>query len=208
MRLDGSALRALHLFPDTNALGGGGSAAARTMSVFGLLNRCKTSQGTRLLGRWIKQPLVNLHEIQKRQDLVAVFEGDDLCRQVLRDDFLRSMPDLTRISKRFAKGVATLEDVVRVYQAVVRVPEMAEALEKIGYKDGEGADERQRLFKDIYLDNLSVRSCPSLRDRPCLIDHPPTKGLLQRARKARRDGRDDDRPRRARIAPLRHQGRL
>ena len=31
------------------------------------------------------------------------------------------MPDLHRISKRFQKSVASLEDVVRVYQVVLRV---------------------------------------------------------------------------------------
>lgn len=31
------------------------------------------------------------------------------------------MPDLTRICKRFQKGIATLEDVVRVYQVVLKV---------------------------------------------------------------------------------------
>jgi len=31
------------------------------------------------------------------------------------------MPDLTRICKRFQKGMATLEDVVRVYQVVLKV---------------------------------------------------------------------------------------
>ena len=33
-------------------------------------------------------------------------------------DVLRMMPDFHRISKRFHRGVANLEDVVRVYQAV------------------------------------------------------------------------------------------
>lgn len=32
------------------------------------------------------------------------------------------MPDLHRICKRFMKGVASLEDVVRVYQVVIKVP--------------------------------------------------------------------------------------
>lgn len=31
------------------------------------------------------------------------------------------MPDMNRISKRFQKSVASLEDVVRVYQAVLKV---------------------------------------------------------------------------------------
>ena len=38
-----------------------------------------------------------------------------------QDDFMKLMPDMTRISKRFQKSVASLEDVVRVYQAVLKV---------------------------------------------------------------------------------------
>ena len=210
MRLDASALRALHLFPDTTSLGGG-SAAAKTMSVFGLLNRCKTSQGTRLLGRWIKQPLVNLHQIQQRQDLVQIFINDALLRQVMRDDFLRTMPDLTRISKRFAKGAASLEDVVRVYQAVVRMPDMVEALERADVGDEEGKEERERLLKDIYLSEMEVRSigqlarCQSCAERRSFLR---ATGVSSRACEAVRDGRDDYRPRRTLIPSIRHQGRL
>ena len=58
MKLDASALKALNLMPNPQEGGGG-----KNMSVFGLLDKCKTSQGKRLLGRWLKQPLVNLHEI-------------------------------------------------------------------------------------------------------------------------------------------------
>lgn len=34
---------------------------------------------------------------------------------------MKLMPDFHRISKRFQKSIATLEDVVRVYQAVDKV---------------------------------------------------------------------------------------
>jgi DNA mismatch repair protein MSH2 len=58
MRLDASALRALNLVP-------GNAQEAKNMTLFGLLNKCKTAQGVRLLGQWLKQPLVNLHEISE-----------------------------------------------------------------------------------------------------------------------------------------------
>ena len=34
---------------------------------------------------------------------------------------MKAMPDLSRICKRFRKGSGTLEDVVRVYQVVLKV---------------------------------------------------------------------------------------
>lgn len=58
MKLDASAVKALNLMPGPTEMGGN-----KNMSLYGLLNHCETSQGKRLLGRWLKQPLVNLHEI-------------------------------------------------------------------------------------------------------------------------------------------------
>ena len=65
--------------PDPTGLGG----STKTMSVFGLLNRCKTAQGTRLLAQWLKQPLVNRHVILQRQDLVECLCTKDEFRQAL-----------------------------------------------------------------------------------------------------------------------------
>ena len=62
MKLDASALKALNLMPNPMELGGN-----KNMSLYGLLNHCKTAQGQRLLEMWLKQPLVNLHEIRECQ---------------------------------------------------------------------------------------------------------------------------------------------
>ncbi|OCH93892.1 hypothetical protein OBBRIDRAFT_832212 [Obba rivulosa] len=81
MKLDASALRALNL---TEAPGN--VSSNKNTTVFGLLNKCKTAQGSRLLANWIKQPLVNLHEIRKRQNLVELFVNDSNARRTLQDD--------------------------------------------------------------------------------------------------------------------------
>lgn len=78
MRLDASALRALNLMPTAN------DGANKTMSLFGLLNKCKTALGTRLLAQWLKQPLLDLAAIQKRQTLVEGFAMDTEVRQALQ----------------------------------------------------------------------------------------------------------------------------
>lgn len=61
MKLDASALKALNLMPNPAEVGG-----AKNMSLYGLLDKCQTSQGKRLLQRWLKQPLINRHEIGER----------------------------------------------------------------------------------------------------------------------------------------------
>ncbi|KAI0732603.1 DNA mismatch repair protein [Fomitopsis betulina] len=142
MRLDASALRALNL---TEAPGNIGSNKNTTL--FGLLNKGKTAQGSRLLGSWLKQPLVNLHEIHKRQNLVETFVGDANARRILQDDYLRMMPDMHRICKRFQKSVASLEDVVRVYQAVLKLEGFITTLDNVEASH----EEYKALLEETYL---------------------------------------------------------
>jgi DNA mismatch repair ATPase MutS len=82
MRLDASAVQALSLLPNARETG-----SNKNMNLLGLLNKCKTAQGSRLIGQWLKQPLVNLHEIS------AYFTLDDVdARQI----FLRKTTELGR----------------------------------------------------------------------------------------------------------------
>jgi len=115
MKLDASALKALNLMP-------GPRDGAKTMSLYGLLNHCKTPVGSRLLAQWLKQPLMSLEEITKRQQLVEAFVEDTELRQTMQEEHLRSIPDLYRLAKRFQRNLANLEDVVRAYQVVIRLP--------------------------------------------------------------------------------------
>ncbi|KZO98513.1 putative DNA mismatch repair protein MSH2 [Calocera viscosa TUFC12733] len=182
MRLDASALRALNLMP-----GPQDGAANKNASVFGLLNRCKTSQGTRLLGAWLKQPLVNLHEIRRRQDLVEAMVEDSNTRRTLQDDFVRSMPDMRRISKRFQKGIANLEDVVRVYQAIIKLPGLIGALEGIDT----GNDDHKELVADQWVKNLK-EYLVSLEKMAEMVEHTLDLGELDNHNYVIKPDFDDD----------------
>ena len=59
MKLDSSAVRALNLMP--NAAEGGN----KCQSIYGLLNKCRTGAGQRMLQQWIKQPLIDINIIGK-----------------------------------------------------------------------------------------------------------------------------------------------
>ncbi|RAK99836.1 mismatch repair ATPase MSH2 [Aspergillus ibericus CBS 121593] len=111
MKLDSSALRALNLMP-------GPRDGSKTMSL-------------RLLAQWLKQPLMDLAEIEKRQQLVEAFVVDTELRQTMQEEHLRSIPDLYRLAKRFQRKQATLEDVVRVYQVAIRLPGFVASLENV-----------------------------------------------------------------------------
>ncbi|KAL2826976.1 muts domain V-domain-containing protein [Aspergillus cavernicola] len=124
MKLDAAALRALNLMP-------GPRDGSKSMSLFGLLNHCKTPVGSRLLAQWLKQPLMDLGEIEKRQQLVEAFVVSTELRQTMQEEHLRSIPDLYRLAKRFQRKQANLEDVVRVYQVAIRLPGFVNSLENV-----------------------------------------------------------------------------
>ena len=124
MKLDAAALRALNLMP-------GPRDGSKYMSVYGLLNHCKTASGSRLLSQWLKQPLMSKDEIEKRQRLVHAFFNDTELRQTMQEEHLRAVPDLYRLAKRFQRNKANLEDVVRAYQVVIRLPGFLGTLEGV-----------------------------------------------------------------------------
>jgi DNA mismatch repair protein MSH2 len=149
MKLDASALKALNLMP-------GPRDGSKTMSLYGLLNHCKTPVGSRLLAQWLKQPLMSLEEIERRQQLVEAFVEDTELRQTIQEEHMRSIPDLYRLAKRFQKKLANLEDVVRAYQVVIRLPGFINTLEAVmdeKYRDA--LDEAYTVKLHEYSDSLA-----------------------------------------------------
>lgn len=141
MKLDSSALKALNLMP-------GPKDGSKTMNLYGLLNHCKTPIGSRLLAQWLKQPLMSLEEIQRRQQLVDAFVNDTELRQTLQEEHLRSIPDLYRTAKKFQRKKANLEDVVKLYIAVIRLPGLIGTFEGVmdeTYKDALDAEYTEKI---------------------------------------------------------------
>ena len=141
MKLDAAALKALNLMP-------GPRDGAKNMSLYGLLNHCKTPIGSRLLAQWLKQPLMNVADIERRQQLVEAFVNDTELRQTMQEEHLRAIPDLYRLAKKFQRKVANLEDVVRAYQVIIRLPGFLSSLESVmdeKYKDPLDAEYTDKL---------------------------------------------------------------
>jgi DNA mismatch repair protein MSH2 len=149
MRLDTAALRALNVVPFTGD-GGGGKRA----TLYGLLNRTKTPMGSRLMRRWLAQPLQDKIAIETRLDITEAFVSEGDLRGRVRDEHLRRMPDLHTLIARFTKNnaaKATLQDVVRLYQCSVRLVKLVELLDG---SEAEIVEKRYRQPLSILVDAL------------------------------------------------------
>ena len=101
MRLDSAAVRALNLDPQ--------SGETRSMNLLGLLNKCSTPQGQRLLAQWLKQPLLNKSKIEDRLDMVELLVGEIQLLQALQEEQLKHFPDLFRLSRKLERGKGSLQ---------------------------------------------------------------------------------------------------
>lgn len=122
VHLDAAAVSALNLFPKKVINSVINPNAKRCMSILGVLDYCKTTQGHRLLTQWLKQPLRSFEAIKDRHDIVESLINNPVDRQDLRESGLKYIPDLMLLTARLIRKKSNLEDIYKLYQAVGRVP--------------------------------------------------------------------------------------
>lgn len=96
MQLDRIAAESIHLLPPpNNSLNAKfGTTPSDKSCIYGILNKCKTKMGSRLLETWLRQPLVNLRDIEARHNMVEAFLQYSVERDQLRDAALGGVPDI------------------------------------------------------------------------------------------------------------------
>ncbi|CAB3254772.1 unnamed protein product [Arctia plantaginis] len=123
LHLDSAALSALNVFPEL-----GDMSNAPSRSLYGLLDRCRTQQGKRLLAQWLRQPLRDINLINERLDVVELLMNNSQLRLQLHEDHLRRIPDLQALARRLTRKKANLHDCYRIYQAIKRLPALLQCL--------------------------------------------------------------------------------
>ena len=145
MRLDAATRRALDIFPAP----GGGSG-----SLLGLLDRCRTAAGRRLLRARLERPLIALAPIEARQARVALLHEAALLRARLRQR-LGEVPDLERLLGRVATGLATPPELAALGRGLDAAAALAEPIEQeeeeqeTAADEGVGDAERAALLRGI-----------------------------------------------------------
>ncbi len=121
MALDQATVRNLELLQPLRA-------NAKGSTLLSVLDHTKTAMGARLLRRWITRPLLDIREIERRQDGVQLFFGSAI-RRARAAKVLARIPDLERCLARItaagaSPSLGTARELLALRRGLEAVPEL------------------------------------------------------------------------------------
>ncbi len=156
MILDGTTIRNLELLQNFRDLSTRGT-------LLEVLDKTVTSMGSRLLKRWILQPLINVKEINRRLDAVEELVNNSFLREEIRE-LLDEVYDIERIISRLNLGRLNPKDMIALKESLKRIPQIADLLK----------DTKSDLLREIREDLNGLPEIVDLIERAIVDDPPPT----------------------------------
>ncbi|MBS1724074.1 MAG: DNA mismatch repair protein MutS [Armatimonadetes bacterium] len=123
MRLDPATRRSLEL---TQSMTDG----SKRNTLLGVLDHCVTAMGSRLVRRWIEQPLLDRADIAGRHEAVGRLCQHTIPRGDIRQE-LKKIADIERLVSRCATGLASPRDLVALKNSLMVLPVLDEPLRKV-----------------------------------------------------------------------------
>ncbi len=106
------------------------SRGACNTSLLAVLDRTITPMGGRKLRSWILQPLRNLHELRRRQQMIAdLLQELDLLAAIRAQ--LKSIRDIERATSRLSQASGNARDLVALKFSLQQVPKLKSELQKL-----------------------------------------------------------------------------
>jgi DNA mismatch repair protein MutS len=106
------------------------SRGARNTSLLAVLDRTVTPMGGRRLRSWILQPLRNLHELERRQQLIAdLLQEPDLLAAIRAQ--LKPIRDVERATSRLSQASGNARDLVALKFSLQEIPRLKGELQKL-----------------------------------------------------------------------------
>lgn len=126
---------------------------SRNYSLLWLLDKTKTAMGSRMLKRWIENPLTNKEEIELRYDVVEILLEEFILKEELQA-LLYEVYDLERLSGRIAYGNANAKDLIQLKKSLKVLPDVKKILMQIKfYKNLNTLDNIYELLENSIYEN-------------------------------------------------------
>src|SRR5207249_4602388 len=182
------------------------SRSARDTSLLAVLDRPVTPMGARKLRAWIPQPLRDLTELGRRQQMIAdLLQEPDLLDSIRME--LKSIRDIERAVGRLSQASGNARDLVALKASLQQIPklkaELQKMLDRLAFGANRAKEEGEVELLAQRLQN-QIQEMPALADKlaKALVDDPPIAlkegGIfrddydadLDQLRNASRDGKD------------------
>jgi DNA mismatch repair protein MutS len=151
------------------------SRGARDASLLSVLDRTITPMGARKLRAWILQPLRDLTELQRRQQMVGqLLQESDLLGSIRAE--LKSIRDIERAAGRLSQASGNARDLVALKTSLQQIPSLKRELGKLIDRLSFGTEpaDMSHLSHASHLQN-AIREMPALAEKlaNALLDDPP-----------------------------------
>tara|TARA_Y100000996_G_scaffold415595_1_gene411573 strand:+ start:6079 stop:8646 length:2568 start_codon:yes stop_codon:yes gene_type:complete len=123
MIIDHQTRRNLELFA-------GGKWNQTSGSLFSVLDKTTTAMGSRLLRKWISQPLIDVIDIKKRQSIIEILLKNHSETEKIRN-ILKNISDLERLSTKLIRGNASPRDLLGISKSLKNYTEIQNLLSEI-----------------------------------------------------------------------------
>src|SRR5947209_3141538 len=153
------------------------SRSLRDTTLLAVLDRTATPMGGRKLRAWILQPLRNLDELQRRQQMIAdLLQEPDLLAAIRAE--LKSIRDIERAAGRLSQASGNARDLVALTTSLQQIPKLKGELQKLLDRLAFGAtrvNERGEIESLAQHLQNQIHEMPVLAEKlaKAVVYHPP-----------------------------------
>lgn len=122
------------------------STKDKKYSLWGFLDRCSTSMGSRLLQKWVEYPLINIHKIKERQNMVEKLKDNFIVQTQLKNAFSH-IYDIKRLLVKISYRSIAPKDLLKLKTSLVYVPEIFTLMKPI--KDYNFVDNCNEVYEKL-----------------------------------------------------------
>ena len=130
-------------------------------SLLWVLDKTKTAMGARLLRNYLEQPLIELEEIEKRQEAIEELNANVISREEIRE-YLNPVYDMERLSSRISYQSANPRDLISFKSSLSMIPPIKYLLNSF----------QSPLMRELHDSLDELEDVCSLIDR-AIMDDPP-----------------------------------
>lgn len=135
-------------------------------TLLGILDHTVTSMGSRLIRKWVQQPLIKLADITARQDAVEELSQQIFLRRDLAEQ-LQKIYDLERLISRVVYGSANARDLIALKQSLNVIPQLKTLLSEVD------PSLNSEILRDLET-NMDDQSEIVGLIESSIVDNPPT----------------------------------